>query len=140
MNKQAKIAALEARISSLEATLQVKVAGKTYKKKSKKDMKLKNRDVIPKGTPFVVSFQRQDPLLRTDWAGPSGTDYAKKGLNIGISNLHLYFSGFSKPPGTRALQHMVYDGIASTVTGQKVEPDGHGTDGSPSWLLVLGMI
>ena len=31
-------------------------------------------------------------------------------------------------------------GIAKTVTGQRTEPDGYGTDGSQSWLLVLGYI
>ena len=32
------------------------------------------------------------------------------------------------------------DGVAKSVTGQRVEPDGWGVDGAPSWLLAIGVI
>ena len=41
-------------------------------------------------------------------------------------------------PSQRKLEHMLYDGVATTPTGFRVEPDGHGPDGSPSWLLFFG--
>jgi hypothetical protein len=47
---------------------------------------------------------------------------------------------FSKPPGLKALEKMSDEGIAKTVTGKKTEPDGYGDDGSPSWMLALGVI
>lgn len=32
------------------------------------------------------------------------------------------------------------DGIAQSVLGESVEPDGFDCDGSPSWLMALGLI
>jgi hypothetical protein len=49
-----------------------------------------------------------------------------------------YFGG--KMPGELTMYKWVDDGIAKSVTGKKCEPDGYGDDGSPSWLLALGMI
>jgi hypothetical protein len=50
------------------------------------------------------------------------------------------FTGFRNVPGQRRLNDMVLDSVATTITGQRTEPDGYGADGSPSWLLVLGLI
>lgn len=47
---------------------------------------------------------------------------------------------FFKAPTVATLQRWSDGGFAKTVTGKKTEPDGYGTDGSPSWMLVLGMI
>jgi hypothetical protein len=49
-----------------------------------------------------------------------------------------YFGG--KVPSMRTLEGYVYDSICKSVTGKTCEPDGYGSDGSPSWLLALGMI
>ena len=43
-------------------------------------------------------------------------------------------------PSLSTLQAWEADGICETPTGYQVEPDGHGPDGSPSWLLALGII
>jgi hypothetical protein len=43
-------------------------------------------------------------------------------------------------PSINRLERMVSDCLAETVTGYQVEPDGHGPDGSPSWLLALGLM
>jgi len=64
-----------------------------------------------------------------------GDKYAK----VQTKNLHKYVSGFSKVPGEHALFEMA-EGIAKSVTGKRVEPDGYGPDGFPSWLLALGLI
>lgn len=45
-----------------------------------------------------------------------------------------------KTPGLRALEKYSDDGIAKSVFGARVEPDGIDADGSPSWLLFLGLI
>jgi hypothetical protein len=48
---------------------------------------------------------------------------------------------FSKTPSIKTLQKWEWDsGICKTITGHKTEPDGYGPDGSPSWMLVMGMI
>jgi hypothetical protein len=61
--------------------------------------------------------------------------------NLGVKNFNKYFgSPFMKVPSLATLEKYSDDGIAKTVTGQKTEPDGHGQDGSPSWLLVIGVI
>lgn len=59
---------------------------------------------------------------------------------MGIRNLHQYLKGYPKMPGLASLERMSYDGIAKTPTGHRVEPDGYGPDGSPSWLLVSGYV
>lgn len=43
-------------------------------------------------------------------------------------------------PSVRQLEEWVSDCQCETPTGDIVEPDGHGPDGAPSWLLALGMI
>lgn len=43
-------------------------------------------------------------------------------------------------PSWHTLESAVTDGVCESVTGDNVEPDGHGPDGAPSWLLALGMI
>lgn len=48
--------------------------------------------------------------------------------------------GFMKEPSMRVLGRWVDDGIAKSIRGKRVEPDGHDSDGFPSWLLVLGII
>jgi len=104
-----------------------------------------NGDVLPKGTIVEVDFRKggrnmSTVLVTAEFDGPSGHDYRRKGFQFPIGNLYAFVPGMGKPPSTGKLTRMVYDGIASTVTGKRVEPDGHGTDGSPSWLLVMGLI
>ena len=43
-------------------------------------------------------------------------------------------------PGMKQLEHWSWDSIAESVFGTEVEPDGWSYDGSPSWLLALGLI
>ena len=62
-----------------------------------------------------------------------------------VSNLHASVEAtngvkFGKCPSLLKLEKMSNDGVCTTVTGHRVEPDGTGPDGSPSWLLVMGVI
>jgi hypothetical protein len=43
-------------------------------------------------------------------------------------------------PTMKQLELWTYDSICETPTGDRVEPDGTGPDGTPSWLMALGMI
>lgn len=114
---------------------------------TKKDIKVKNGDVIPRGTPGTLSFLGpRDPKGRTfcsvafDWTGPSGRDYLREPFTTKIVFAHEIITGIGKPPGIRALERMEAQGICTTPTGKRVEPDGWGSDDSPAWLLVLGYI
>lgn len=43
-------------------------------------------------------------------------------------------------PTFELLKEWEADGVCETPTGHRVEPDGTGPDGSPSWLRLLGVI
>lgn len=43
-------------------------------------------------------------------------------------------------PSMDELGEWVVDSVCETPSGDTVEPDGHGPDGAPSWLLALGLI
>jgi hypothetical protein len=43
-------------------------------------------------------------------------------------------------PSFEELEFWMCDGVAETITGDQVEPDGNGPDGAPSWLLALGLL
>jgi len=53
---------------------------------------------------------------------------------------HSRLTGFKQPPTMKTLERWVNDGVASSITGQKVEPDGYDQYGFPSWLIVMGLI
>ena len=48
--------------------------------------------------------------------------------------------GFPKPPSMNTLEKWSEEGVAKSVDGHRVEPDGYSPDGSPSWMLVMGLI
>ena len=43
-------------------------------------------------------------------------------------------------PSQRKLEQWVFDSVVESVFGYDVEPDGWDSEGSPSWLLVLGLV
>jgi len=51
-----------------------------------------------------------------------------------------FLSRIIKVPSLETMEEWMDQGIAKSITGKRVEPDGYGPDGSPSWLLVLGLI
>ena len=53
---------------------------------------------------------------------------------------HSRLTGFKQPPTMKTLERWVEDGIAQSITGKRVEPDGYDQYGFPSWLLVMGLI
>lgn len=115
---------------------------------TKSDIKMKNGDVVPRGTRIqqVKFMSEHEPnatkllQLLLDYTGPSGRDYTREPMKLGISKAWEIVPGISKPPSISALQRMSDNSIATTPTGKRTEPDGYGSDGSPSWLLVLGYI
>lgn len=103
--------------------------------KASKDIKLKSGGVLAKGTAVTITWP--------DDSRPGLARVVSSDLDIRISSRSLvdYFGRpFVKAPTISALMKMSDDGIAKSLTGKRIEPDGHGPDGSPSWLLVLGYI
>ncbi len=115
----------------------------------KKDLKVMAGDGIPTvvraGIAGNVYFSASLPSMAS-----VGFDYLGSGevssspllrINLPAKNLFDYFGRpFTKVPSLTSLERMSDDGVASSVTGKRVEPDGFGPDGSPSWLLALGHI
>jgi hypothetical protein len=98
------------------------------------EMKMKDGSVIPAGSVVRVSFREDKPEIAM-------VEFMYSAYKIKTINLFKYIGRpFTKVPGSAALERMVDDGVAKTVTGKRAEPDGFGDDDSPSWLLVLGYI
>jgi len=99
-----------------------------------KDIKLKSGEVIPQGEKVTMSFI----------SGGNGVEIQSPSLGRSIKiptrSAVRYLSGFTKEPSVKVMERWMYDGVAKTVTGHRTEPDGHGPDGSPSWMLVVGVI
>jgi len=110
--------------------------GKTASKKSTLSAELKLRDgtVYEKGTRAEVFFSERKPSI-------SEVEIEGRKIKIGTAKLYKYLRGFPKPPSMRALEKMGDAGSGTTVTGARgVEMDGYGPDGSPSWMLAMGLI
>lgn len=115
---------------------------------TKKDLKLKNGDVVPKGTRAEVRYLgERDPHGRTlahlvmEWVSPTtGRNYRFDPMRVSITRLWEMVGGVAKPPGLARLEKMSDDAVATTPSGKRVEPDAWGSDGSPSWMLVMGVL
>lgn len=93
---------------------------------------------IPAGTKLEIQF---DSNLT------SRVSFIHNGVTrkLLVSGLHASVKStngvkFNKCPSLARLAKMNDDCVCTTVTGHRVEPDGFGPDGSPSWLLVMGVI
>ena len=89
---------------------------------------------VPAGTKLDVYFSETN-------LGRVYFDYAGSLRALSIVSAHKYVTGFTKAPSFATLERWSNDGYCKTPTcTHKTEPDGYGMDGSPSWLLVMGMI
>jgi len=99
-----------------------------------KDVSLKSGTTIPAGSEVSYDFDGgRTSSVRVTTA--DGSTFA-----ISLERAHLFLSKFKKPPTMKTLEKWSNDGVCQTPTGHRVEPDGTGPDGSPSWLLAFGMI
>ena len=90
---------------------------------TKNTLTLKTGGTIPKGTQIVAWNVGGRPNL-CEVAG---------GYKVRVTSC-------LKMPSIKTLEKWCDEGIAKTPSGKRVEPDGYGNDGSPSWLLVAGLI
>ena len=66
--------------------------------------------------------------------------FEDKVKTLSIISASRKLTNFTSEPSLRTMEKWMDNGVAFSVTGKRVEPDGHGEDGSPSWLLVMGLI
>lgn len=69
------------------------------------------------------------------WIGAPGGD---RDLRLSGRSIGKAIAG--ELPGEEQLEAWVFDSVCETPTGFSVEPDGHGPDGCPSWLMLLGLV
>lgn len=96
------------------------------KPKTTKEIKLKDGSTLPKGLPVTFIEGKDSRCLVHS--------------PLHALPLQVRITSAFKTPSLASLRRWSYDGICKTPTGKRVEPDGHGPDGSPSWLLVFGLI
>jgi hypothetical protein len=101
------------------------------------DIKLKSGEVIKSGT-RCTKFD-WSPDKRDAWVSIT-IEGREKHLALPVTALHKYITGFSKAPSISTMEKWSDDGVAKSITGERVEPDGTGPDGAPSWMLALGYI
>jgi hypothetical protein len=94
---------------------------------------------ISVGERVEVSFE-DTKMIVTGKNCLTGPDFGKPiSIKCRAAKYAFYFGG--KVPSMTTMQKWEYEGgYCKTVTGLKTEPDGHGHDGSPSWMLALGLI
>jgi hypothetical protein len=92
--------------------------------KTQKSIKLKDGSTLPKG--LHVTFQPDCPSICL--VHGTARDY------------RVRVTSAFRTPSMRRLEEWVCDSICESVAGDNVEPDGWDSNGSPSWLLALGMI
>ena len=95
--------------------------------KAYKTVNLKDGGTITKGEAFTLMSIYSDRIGK--WKRESDG-----------RELMLKFSTLIKSPSVATMERWSNDGVAKSVLGARVEPDGHGPYAEPSWMLALGMI
>jgi len=101
---------------------------------SRRDIPLKSGTLIPKGTKCTVSWEQNNPS--TMLVLSPGFDHALRLLTRNAANNFEEIESFNR----EQLAEAISGGECHSVLGNRVEPDGWDPDGSPSWLLALGVI
>ena len=102
--------------------------------KLKRDVILKDGREFHKGDKASVKFIQKgfSHILEVTVEGETFRTRAHKGSNM--------LTGFTQEPSIETLEKWSSGCGCESITGEWCEPDGYGSDGSPSWLLVLGYI
>ena len=91
---------------------------------TQKSIKLKSGAILSAGLP--VEFDQDNPSICL--------------VHDGDAIRRVRVSSAFERPTMEDLEEQINDGVCSSVGGNSVEPDGWDFEGTPSWLLVLGMI
>lgn len=101
-----------------------------------KEIKFKNGLVIPVGTNLTVTFVAGQTVANLTGGSAGGVPVS---IKLRCSSLPRYFTKF-KAPSLKTMEKWSDEGVAKSMLGQRVEPDGYDDEGSPSWMLVVGII
>ena len=101
-----------------------------------REIKFKNGLVVPVGTSLVVTFTAGQMVANLTGGSAGGVPVS---LKLRCSSLPRYFSRF-KEPSVMTMEKWNDEGVAKSMLGKRVEPDGYDSEGSPSWMLVMGLI
>ena len=87
---------------------------------------------IPAGSQVEVVFDQTKPMLMT---------IIGNGVSIRCRSAkwNRYFKNKNMPT-MKTIEKWSCDGICKSLAGHTVEPDGWSYDGTPSWMLAMGMI
>jgi hypothetical protein len=97
-----------------------------------REIRFKDGHRIGKGDCLIVRWP--DPRLR-----PTSAEVMHRDRIINSpAATALAWMGFAI--SQEALLQAVMDGVCETPSGSRVEPDGVGSDGVPSWLMIHGLL
>jgi hypothetical protein len=96
----------------------------------KRELRLKSGKEYSEGNQFNLKFT--EPTGRMILVDPDGIEIRFGG------RLDAYFG--IKVPSEKTMLKWDSDGFCKSVGGKKVEPDGWDSEGTPSWMILLGYI
>ena len=105
---------------------------------TKADITSKKGVTIAKGTKVTLSWKDKDGKERASFTRL--TDDSGNSVLVSTENLPTKVSGVTNAPSIATMEKWSNNGIAKSILGAKTEPDGWDSDGSPSWMLAMGMI
>lgn len=94
--------------------------------------KAKSGAFLAAGTEVEVTFPKE---LGGRYVRMTAGDVSITGATLAMKR---YFG--TRIPSMKTLEKWVFDSVCKSVGGKDVEPDGWDCDGTPSWLLVIGVI
>ena len=102
--------------------------------KTKKEIKLNTGEVIPVGSDVTLK-----EVLTNEQIVVLNVPILNRDFKIRVISFADKVLG-KKSPSCNQLEKWQDNGYCMTPTGYKVEPDGTGPDGIPSWMRIMGMI
>jgi hypothetical protein len=98
----------------------------------KKNVRAKNGTEIEAGTTVELEFPKEHHgmIVRMSAEG--------KTVAIRTVRMNKYFG--TRLPSMKQLEKWTFDSVCKSVGGKTVEPDGWDCNGTPSWLLAMGLI
>lgn len=96
-----------------------------------KEIRLKDGSSIPAGAIVDICWPNQERPTRLQCT------FGDRVLTLSTNSLPKL--GF-EAPSMEEMEEIVFDSICPSIFGHNVEPDGWDHEGSPSWLLAMGLI
>jgi len=109
------------------------------------------RYISPKRNGLISCMEDGSVFLKTPWEdwkciSENRIDFDLSAFRENVARMkqryetHKPWKLQSDIPDNNTLSHWCLDGVCETVDGQSIEPDGTASNGSPSWLIALGLI